>query len=238
MKNHVRRFLDVLVVVGIVWGLTATDSVFADANSRVVRPHKESFPLTYEEWSARWWQYIFGLPLTDHPLNDTTGERCAVGQWGPVFFLVGPPTTGDAVERSCTVPSGKGILFPIVNVACAIPEDGGTLGAITSLCTSIADLIEVDTLSVSIDGDTIKDLDGFRFQSPAFSFTGETPNVFSAIGCGTPPCYEGFRETAISDGYWILLKPLKVGNHEIHFHGEIPDFHFVVDVTYDLTVEP
>lgn len=37
MNNHVRRFPDVLVAIGIVSGLTATDSVFADASSHETR---------------------------------------------------------------------------------------------------------------------------------------------------------------------------------------------------------
>ena len=202
MKKHL---FNALVVLGIVLGLTATTPVYAESDSDVVRPHSKAFPMTYGEWSARWWQYIFGLPAADHPLNDTTGERCAVGQWGPVFFLVGPPTTGGPVTRSCTVPARKALLIPILNVSCAVPEDGGTLDEITTLCDLIADLIDVNTLSVSIDGEAVKSLRRFRFQSPAFSFTGNTPNVFSQIGCvDSGHCYEGFREVAVSDGYWIM----------------------------------
>jgi hypothetical protein len=238
MRNHLlRSFKGFWQVVSSSFGLAAPTAVNA-GSPPPINPHKDAFPLTYGEWSARWWQYILGLPAADHPLNDQTGDRCAVGQWGPVFFLVGPPTSGVAVERSCTIPAGKGILFPIVNVSCAIPEDGATLAAIKAVCTSIADLIDVDSLSFTIDGHAVKRLDQFRFPSPTFSFTGATPQVFSDIGCGTPPCYEGFRETAVADGYWILLKPLPLGTHDIHFHGEIPAASFVVDVTYRLTVSP
>jgi hypothetical protein len=40
----------------------------------------------------------------------------------------------------------------------------------------------------------------------------------------------------LADGYWVLLNPLPAGNHTIHLHGEIPDWGFAVDVTYNLTV--
>jgi hypothetical protein len=237
MKNHTRRFLGGLVVIGIVLALMAPARVFAEPNPHVIQPHKDAYPMTYGEWSARWWQYVFGLPQTDHPLTDGTGERCAVGQWGPVFFLMGT-TGGSAVRPACTAPAGKALLLPILNVACAIPEDGNDHAAITNLCTQIADAIDVGTLSVSIDGKAVKNPKHFRFRSPTFSFTGEKPNVVSTIGCGTPPCYEGFRETAVADGYWILVKPLSAGKHDIRFHGEIPAFGFAVDVTYHLTVLP
>jgi len=37
-------------------------------------------------------------------------------------------------------------------------------------------------------------------------------------------------------GYFVMLAPLSSGQHVIHFHGEIPDFSFVFDVTYMLSI--
>jgi hypothetical protein len=236
MTGHASSFHRLLVAVGILLGLTVTTSAYADSRPQVVRPNSKAFAMTYGEWSARWWQYVYGLPEADHPLTDETGERCAVGQWGPVFFLMGTTISEPVTRRKCIVPAGKGILFPIVNFAGAVPEDGATADEITEVASSVVDLIDVDSLSVRIDGRIVDDLEDFRFKSPIFSFTGETPNVFSQIGCGAPPCYEGFRETAFADGYWILLRPLSPGRHTIRFHGEVPDFDFVVDVTYHLRV--
>jgi hypothetical protein len=47
---------------------------------------------------------------------------------------------------------------------------------------------------------------------------------------------------AVSDGFWIILKPLPVGKHEIHFTGSLADFtatgplNFVSDAKYDITI--
>ena len=35
-----------------------------------------------------------------------------------------------------------------------------------------------------------------------------------------------------------MLAPLPAGEHTVHFHGAIPAFDFVLDVTYHLTVRP
>ena len=45
---------------------------------------------------------------------------------------------------------------------------------------------------------------------------------------------------AISDGFWILLKPLPAGKHEIRFSGSLIDFtatgplNFVSDAKYNI----
>ena len=38
-----------------------------------------------------------------------------------------------------------------------------------------------------------------------------------------------------ASGYWILMKPLAVGPHVVHFQGKVPGFS--LNVTYNLTVQ-
>ncbi len=46
-------------------------------------------------------------------------------------------------------------------------------------------------------------------------------------------------EHGVSYGYWIMLAPLSVGNHSLHFHAEAQGMYaFTLDVTYALTVTP
>jgi hypothetical protein len=45
----------------------------------------------------------------------TTGEKCAIGQEGSVWFLNYPPGTR---ELTCTIPAGKAVLFPILSGEC------------------------------------------------------------------------------------------------------------------------
>ena len=50
-----------------------------------------------------------------NPVTDTTGAACAAGQpRGPVWFLAGT-FGGDPVTRTCRVPSGRALLFPVAN---------------------------------------------------------------------------------------------------------------------------
>jgi hypothetical protein len=242
MRTAVHRNRLAIVASAIV-AVAAACHVSAAHAQAVVPPQTESFPLTYGEWGARWWQYVLGIPVLpapdQNPLFDTTGARCGVGQWGPVFFLVGT-VTNDAVARSCDIPADMGLFFPIINIFCAVTEDGDNAPAIGDLCGGITDHVDLKSLSLTIDGKRVQNLDKFR-ASEFFSFTGAAPGVFATTGCTNsnfPHCYEGFRNTAFADGYWAMLRPLSLGKHTVHFHGENPFFPQTVDVTYNLNVAP
>lgn len=75
------------------------------------KPHGKS----YSQWAAAWWQWALGVPADVSPLLDPTGENAGVGQEGPVWFLAGSP--GGTTERAITVPTGKALFLPILNIA-------------------------------------------------------------------------------------------------------------------------
>jgi len=86
---------------------------------------------------------------------------------------------------------------------------------------------------VTVDGVAIPNMKMYRVQSPLFNVTIPKDNIM-----GSPP---GTTQ-AISDRFWILLKPLTVGKHQIHLSGSLVDFtatgplNFVSDAKYDITV--
>jgi hypothetical protein len=207
--------------------------VFAEnSNPRVFPPNSKPYGKTINAWTAEWWKYVLGFPADTNPLADTSGANCAAGQSGPVFFLVGT-TGGAAVRDDCTVPVGKAILFPIINVVSAVPEDSTNAVDLISLVTWYFD--HVDLVEATVDGVALDNLmSDYRFPSPIFSFDGATPGIFS-------PMYEGHRDIAFSDGWWVMLAPLPPGQHTIHFlgHQSVPEWgvDFTTEVTYHLTVK-
>jgi len=238
MKKYSKITSQALLAFVFILGLGAINSFSSVASSHVVPAKQKAFEMTYGEWSARWWQFVFGLPQADNPLDDTTGALCGKGQWGPVIFLVGT-TGGDPVVRTCIIPGNKGILIPIITFGGSVPDDAASVGELSSLVKSVLDMVDLNTLTFTIDGVPVKNLENYRFQSPVFTYTGHVPNIYSEFGCaGTAPhCYEGYNDQGVAEGYWILLNPLPAGQHTIHLHGEIPDWAFTVDVTYHLTVQ-
>jgi hypothetical protein len=209
----------------------AQDGSSNSGNIAVFPPDSEPYGLTYGEWTARWWQWIYSMPEQDNPAVDETGEDCANNQSGPVWFLAG--TFGGTVIRDCTIPSDKAILFPIMNVECDTATEP-TFDTESELrACAKADQDSVVTKEVSVDGVNIANLDSFRFQSPLFNLTFPENNVGGIAPQTTK---------AISDGFWILLEPLPPGRHEIHSRGSLGDptatgtTNFGLDVTYRLTV--
>ena len=233
MDKHSRYVLQFFLLAVFALGPNLANAFGAGS---VVQPPQKAFDMTYGEWSARWVQFVFGLPAIDNPLEDTTGALCGKGQWGPVIFLFGSPGSG-TVTRSCTISSKKGLIIPLVNWFGAAPEDGATPDDVADLLAWVNDQTDVNSLVATIDGVPVQNLAKYRFRTPVFSFTGASPNLFSDA-CGSPPCYEGFHEQGLAEGYYIMVNPLPPGTHTIHIHGESLDLGVTQDVTYLLTVVP
>jgi hypothetical protein len=260
MKNSLKNWGSVVAVVGIVAGLTIvpTLGVWADEgnpNSQVLPPHAYPFGKSYNEWSAEWWKWHFRLPATDHPALSVDGANCGAGQSGKVWFLAAAFTNevttnefNTIVRESCSVPTGKAIFFPIVNIECSTiepePYRGDTPDARLSCAKSFIDgpIAVVRDLSVTIDGRLLENLEAYRFQSPDFEFNFEDPsdNILY-VDCREEGSCENLQ--SVSDGYWIMLPPLSQGSHTIRFTGSFRDpdpnsnaLFFGLDVTYELTV--
>jgi hypothetical protein len=226
------------VSLAAVPGVRSLVNSSGNSNPAVLPVQSHAYGLSYGEWSARWWQWFFSLPLDSSPLFGTAD--CSFGQSGPVWFLGGGPSP----RPYCTVPAGTALFFPIINAECStIPGDnsGDTSEAgLRGCANSLANLIDATTLNATLDGVPLTGLSQYRVQSPSFPI-GPLPGPsnnnlgFYFTGNLTPA---GTTGESVSDGFYLMLHPLSPGRHLLHFHGEIPVFNFVVDMTYDLTVTP
>jgi hypothetical protein len=211
-----------LGIVGAV-ALIAPASAL-DVKPRVVPPDSRAYGVSYAEWSVRWWQWAVSIPVPDSPLLDQTGENCAVGQSGRVWFLAGTVESGSAT-RTCTVPRGRALFFPIINSFCA--NDPGDNKTYEEELACARDLNAGATGSAEIDGRPIRNVQRYRVESPAFSLTLPEDNIY-----GAPP---GIYAPAAAVGIYLLLRPLSVGQHVIHFTGSTAG-GTAIEVTYHLTV--
>lgn len=69
---------------------------------------------SFRQLSAQWQQWALSIPTSINPQLDATGEHCMVGQSGSVWFLAGIFGGGSAT-RTCAVPAGKALYFPVLN---------------------------------------------------------------------------------------------------------------------------
>jgi hypothetical protein len=144
-----------------------------------------------------------------------------------IFCLVG--TFGGSADRNCTIPKNKAIFFPIINIVATFDKNDPNFDTIDKVKKAASDFINGATdLQASVDGVSIKNINNLRAQSPPFKLKVPADN----IGGFPPDTY-----IAVSDGFWVALKPLSVGEHTIHFAGNIPEQNFSIDVTYHLTVK-
>ena len=151
-------------------------------------------------------------------------------------------------DRSCTVPAGKAIFFPLFNVIFWAPEDAEFLRSV-GLEGTDAELLKIGanaftdaatSLTCTVDGVPLRDL---------FAYRAESPRTFTSVfGEGVFGFGDGAVRTTFSDGFWLMLPPLSRGEHEITFSsaGKCTaeacfgiEFEFGPDppVIYHLTVE-
>src|SRR5262245_47525629 len=83
----------------------------------VLPPHAVVEGRTVGEWGSLFWQWSQAFPDKIAPQNDPTGERCALGQEGKVWFLEGGFGGGGSptVREKCVVPQGTFLVVPIFN---------------------------------------------------------------------------------------------------------------------------
>lgn len=210
-------------------------------NPGVIPPHARAYGLSYAEWGTQWWRWAYSFPAAQFPPLQSGELDCSAGQSGPVWFLAGTAGQGP-VTRSCTIPTGKALFFPIItylnDYPCPDPNfqppPGQTLEQfLTEGAQAIIDL--VTQLEVVVDGQPLNDLFSYRATSRLFTFTAD-PSLVAFDSCVT-----GTPQVGVTDGYWILLNPLPPGPHTVFFRAVI-DFGggntFEVQVTYNLTIAP
>jgi hypothetical protein len=190
-------------------------------NPRILPPHAKSHGQSYGDWAAAWWQWVLGIPADINPLTDTTGEFCDESQSGPVWFLAG--TFGTSAERSCTVPAGKAIFVPVFNwifgagVFDCDPTVPGVECDIEALRAAAAANTEAaEILEVTIDGVPVQNLREYRAASPE-----PFPLIYPENSVVGVPAGTYFPQ--VTDGYWLMLAPLPVGEHEIRVYVKAPD---------------
>jgi hypothetical protein len=216
------------------------------ADSRVYAPTAKPFGKSYATWSAQWWKWALARPVEGHPFIEP-GFDCNSahnGQSGPVWFLALSALQDPLAERTCTIPPHTAVFVGLAVVECSsleptFPEGtGGQTEEEQRDCVNFyANHVDVSSLFCTIDGKAVENLRHFRFVSSQFRFTAPTPWIFGNTG--------GIG-TAVSDGYFVMLKPLSGETHTVscggNFHfsvaeGDPFDADFGFANTYHLTVE-
>jgi len=189
---------------------------------RVLGSHERVTGQSQGDLSVKWWQWAASFKYADSPVSDTTGERCAVGQQGDIWFLAGTYES-KVTRRTCRVPEGKTLFFPLINYVVMPQNCSGCLTCDAARDAARQMVDEPMGLFAELDEKPIPNLDKHRVASPAcFNL--------SAGAIGSPKI-----EPSASDGYWLALRPLPKGRHTLRFGGSLPSLR--QELVYTLIVE-
>ena len=123
---HAKLESNLITVISLLLGLgliipSTLLLVRADSiNPGVYGIDSKPYGIPYAVWAGKWEQWLISVPQPFNPATDPTGKNCAQNQVGPVWFLAG--TTGGSAERTCAIPAGKAVLFPVMGSECDYEE--------------------------------------------------------------------------------------------------------------------
>ena len=226
--------LSISLLLSLLYVNYSSNILVEAAEFSIFLPNEKPFGLTYGEWSAEWWKWLLSSPIDTNPSTDKTGQYCNMNQNNPnVWFIAG--TSGGYEERTCSIPEGMAILVSPIEVICSFAEypELKTEEDLRNCAKSDQDAVK--DVKLTVDSTPIKDLQNYRVASSLFNVTLPENNIF-----GVPPQ----TTEAISDGTFVMLKELPVGQHTIYASGLLVDFtttsnlNFVSEVKYDINVIP
>jgi hypothetical protein len=222
-------------------GLHAHPAVAADREGDrrpVIAPvDTEPGGQTYGRWAAEWWQWALGVPAAVNPLLDATGEHCAQRQVDKVWFLAG--SLIGSVERTCRVPAGKALFFPLINTVYGAVLNDPPETRTEEFVRAGGSCTEPAQISVWIDG--------FKVLKPTRFFTGASGSQSPFFNVQLAPGnLFGFDETVVPElvfspsaeqGYYLFVRPLHPGTHTIRWTASGCTPGNSQDITYNLTVD-
>jgi hypothetical protein len=224
MKRARIRTAFVVMMVSLLLISLAGSSAARNANPGVLPPNARVQGLSLGEWSAVWWQHTMAIPAAENPMVGIPWTDCYLGRVGNVGLGLAYFESGTTV---CEMPNGMMLMMLVVGNECSTVEPDPFHGDNEAeLRACVAATIFAD-LEASIDGVAVPDLEEHLVSSPMFDFFLPEDNIF-----GVP----GGPGQSVSRAVWLMLEPLPPGQHSIFVHGSIPNFDFVYDRVYEVTV--
>lgn len=215
--------------------MTACKDEDPKIESLVFLPTESPYGKTYAAYAEDWLKQFYTADCDHTPWVHPANVLFYTD--GPVYFLAGISAVGGSANIS--IPDGKAILFPLFNSWWDLPCPGFEVPAGQTvdqflLAGVSGDLgnVKVSSLAVTIDGVSLNDLGSYKVLTGVFNLTGN-PVLADCFD----PCITGSPQPAATGGYYVIVKPLSRGQHQIHYHMEAPVWNAVQDATYNITVQ-
>jgi hypothetical protein len=185
---------------------------------------------SYGEWTVKWWQWALSIPTSINPIVDKTGIHANVNQPpADVWFLAGKFGAEDKYlpERKCSVPFGRGILFPIINCEANPLEYPQLKRELDIIHHVIADENSIVRKECYVNDEPVS-VERVQSDPAIFPVTIHEDNALGVDGGGST--------MAAADGYWVFLKPLPRGEYIISFAGSCENGRLNSGANYHLKI--
>jgi hypothetical protein len=225
-----RRTRSVSLAVGSLLLILSPSSIRADDKDiKIFSPDHRFKGLTQADLANDWWRWALSFPAPVNPLLDTTGEFSHLGDLGPVFFLAA--TTGDqTVARTVTIGSDQAVFFPVFPFITWDAISAYHPGTYPNLLRDVEETAGIEPSGAAPNTKLTLTLNGKPLPLPKgttslFDFRQTSPELFNLFIPAnnafflTDPIYPG-TFPSVSDGWWVLLKPLPVGRYTLRFGGD------------------
>ena len=185
----------------VAYGISSTSQFYPKDSSPYGTP--------YADWIKKWWQWNVSVPKAEHPQTNPK-TVCATKVSGQVSFLV-QELSKVLQHYSCTIPAKNAIMVPISTGSCTSIEAHSTKLADLVNCASNGD--QHLTFKATLDGVRLNNLENNYATTNIFNMTIPNDN-YEFLKGGTYPTGAG--------GYFVFLKPLPAGEHNLQCNGKGP----------------
>ena len=189
-----------------------------------------------KDWLEAWHRWYLGIPENRHPtLSHSSYERRQDQEQGKLSLLGSKELkapkkcdskvwflTGGYQEKISTrsyIPPGNYYVLAPIYASWASTDEYPSLNSVEELNDFCERDIKDVKLTAILDGQDLSP-DQIKIDKP-FSVDLPAQNILGLKVMGK----RGKRTIKIvSNGYWIWLKPLPIGDHKLHLHGSSPSF--------------
>ena len=224
-----------VIFVGVLLLALPIGAMAANNNQSLFVRSDSPYGKSFVDWAKEWWKWSFSMSTATHPQTDPNTEKCAnQNQSANVWFLPNFDATGAGREYTytCTVPQGKAIIVGNLNQG---ESDYGVTPGDEATKDAATEGQEGASLDVWIDGiNQNYSMNDMRVTSDFFNLTIVKNNIYENATAGI---YK-----AMIDGYYIFLKPLSPGTHNLHFESSVdnnpnPNLDFVQEGNWIFNVK-
>ncbi len=223
--NGLKLFLVTILLTSIIIGSFTLHNVYGIG---VYSKNDKPFNISYDDWAARFWNQWIGkttadaTPKQDGCLLVNNGNKSE-----PMVMLMETADVNSPPTQSCQISSHQGIIVPLWIGWC---DTGATPGSDAALTKCAREQNLGNILSdVKVDGVPVAKLDVQQTeQSGSLNYKVRAlSNVTEFASKGFPlvipadthkPNQVTGKWRAVSQGWWVFLKPLPLGQHTIFYN--------------------